>query len=614
MCGICGYVGPGREATLAAMAATLAHRGPDGAGRFIGEGVGLAHRRLAIIDLDGGAQPMTDAAGNVLVFNGEIYNFRELRRELEAFGQRFATRSDTEVLLAAYRQWGRECLSRLRGMFAFALWDAGRRELFVARDRVGIKPLYYAAVGGVFYFASEAKALLEIPGFRRRLDRSALPLYLAFRYTPGERTLFAGIRKLLPGHALTVAADGTLAFSQYWSLHFDPDEGPSAAQWQERFWGTFEESVRLRMISDVPLGAYLSGGLDSSLLVAAMSELSSSPVDAFSVGFRDRRFNELPHAAEVARRFGCRHHILHAEDEAAELLDPVVYHLDEPLGDLATIPTFLMARQTKPHVSVVLSGEGADELLAGYPKYRAVLAGWRLSPWLSGALMAAAARLDLPIAWRRMGDFLAQADPVAAYLRLTAVFTAEEQAALRVGAGRDAAGEEAVAAVIRPHFARDYDGLSRLLTLDFHTWLPDDLLLKNDRMTMAHGVEARVPYLDHRLVELCARMPSRFKLNWHREKVLLRQVMAGRLPETIRRRKKTGFTVPLAQWMAGPFGAPVREVLRPEFVAGQGLFRPEFLERLLRRPLNDPYYRRQFWTVAALGLWMRRFEVEASGS
>jgi len=612
MCGICGYVGPGRETTLAAMAATLAHRGPDGAGRFVGEGIGLAHRRLAIIDLEGGAQPMTDAAGNVLVFNGEIYNFLELRRELEGLGRRFVTRSDTEVLLGAYRQWGQACLSRLRGMFAFALWDTERRELFVARDRVGIKPLYYAAVGGVFYFASEAKALLEIPGFRRRLNRTALPLYLTFRYTPGEQTLFDGIRKLLPGHALTVAADGSLAVSQYWSLHFAPDEGPSAAQWQERFWGTFEEAVRLRMISDVPLGAYLSGGLDSSLLVAAMSELSSSPVDAFSVGFRDRRFNELPHAAVVARHFGCRHHVLHAEEEAAELLDPVVYHLDEPLGDLAAIPTFLMARQTKPQVSVVLSGEGADELLAGYPKYRAVLAGARISPWLPGALLAAVARLNPPIAWRRMCDFLAQADPVEAYLRLTAVFTAEEQAALLTAPDRDA--EDVVAAVARPHFAREYDGLSRLLALDFHTWLPDDLLLKNDKMTMAHGVEARVPYLDHQLVELCARIPSRFKLNWHQEKLLLRRAMVGRLPASIRRRRKAGFTVPLAQWMQGPFGAPVREVFRPEFVAARGLFRPEFLERLLRRPLNDPYYRRQFWTVAALGLWMRRFEVEASGS
>lgn len=609
MCGICGYVGPGRETTLEAMAATLAHRGPDGAGRFAAEGVGLGHRRLAIIDLEGGVQPMTDAVGNVLVFNGEIYNFLELRRELEGLGRRFVTRSDTEVLLGAYRQWGQACLSRLRGMFAFALWDAGRRELFVARDRVGIKPLYYATVGGVFYFASEAKALLEIPNFQRRLNRPALPLYLTFRYTPGEQTLFDGIRKLLPGHALTVAADGSLAVSQYWNLHFAPDEGPSAAQWQERFWGTFEEAVRLRMISDVPLGAYLSGGLDSSLLVAAMSGLSSSPVDAFSVGFRDRRFNELPHAAVVARRFGCRHHVLHAEEEAAELLDPVVYHLDEPLGDLAAIPTFLMARQTKPQVSVVLSGEGADELLAGYPKYRAVLAGGRLSPWLPGALLAAVARLNPPIAWRRMGDFLAQADAVEAYLRLTAVFTAEEQAALLTAPDRDA--EDVVAAVARPHFAREYDGLSRLLALDFHTWLPDDLLLKNDKMTMAHGVEARVPYLDHQLVELCARIPSRFKMNWHQEKLLLRRAMTERLPASIRRRRKTGFAVPLAQWMQGPFGQRVREVFRPEFVAAQGLFRPESLEHLLRRPLNDPYYRRQFWTVAALGLWMRRFRVTA---
>ena len=612
MCGICGYVGAGKPSTLEAMSALLAHRGPDAAGIYTGETVGLAHRRLSIIDLASGQQPMNDEDGNVLVFNGEIYNFQEIRRELETFGHRFVTRSDTEVLLRAYRQWGRECLQRLRGMFAFALWDAGRRELFVARDRVGIKPLYYAVVNGVFHFASEAKALLEIPGFRRRLNRRVLPLYLTFRYTPGEDTLFEGIRKLSPGHFLVVAPDGSCRCQKYWSLHFEPDGGPSEAQWRERFWGTFEESVRLRMISDVPFGAYLSGGLDSSLIVAAMSGMSASPIDTFSVGFKAQKFNELPYAAEVAERFGCSHHVLHAEEEAASLLEQVVYHLDEPLGDLAAIPTFLMARETKPHVTVVLSGEGADELLAGYPKYRAFLAGQAVRPWLPGRLLAAGARQIENITLRRVLATLSCKDRVPAYLQMSSVFTPEEQGFLLApGLQGGMMNSSEIESFIRPHFLNKPDGLSQLLSLDFHTWLPDDLLLKNDKMTMAHGVEARVPYLDHQLVELCARIPSRFKLRWNQEKVLLRKVMAGRLPENIRRRRKAGFTVPLGDWMKTPFGRKVDMMFSDTFIRNQGLFDPRYISALRQKSWDQPYYRRQLWSLAALGLWQQRFEVDA---
>lgn len=612
MCGICGYVGRGAPAVLSAMSAVLVHRGPDDAGTFAAEGVGLAHRRLSVIDLAGGHQPMSSPEGDVLVFNGEIYNFQELRRELEGLGHRFVTRSDSEVILHAYRQWGADCLHRLRGMFAFALWDAGRRHLFVARDRVGIKPLYYAEFNGVFYFASEAKALLEIPGFPRRLNRRALSAYLTFRYLPGEETLFTGIRKLLPGHYLTVGPGASQEIRRYWSLAFQPEEGPTAAEWAERFWEAFAESTRQHLVSDVPLGAYLSGGLDSSLLVAAMSGLTSQPVEAFSVAFRDERFNELPFAAEVAARFGCRHHVLRAEEDAAQVLDEVVWHLDEPLGDLAAIPTFLMARATKPEVTVVLSGEGADELLAGYPKYRAFLWSRQLASRLPGAVWGAAGRLTRSISLQRALQSLGERDRARSYLRLTAVFSETEQAALLgTGALRETMPAAEVEDVVRPYFRGEGDGLSQLLALDFNTWLPDDLLLKNDKMTMAHAVEARVPYLDHKLVELCARIPSRFKLRWGQEKVLLRRVMAERLPERIRRRRKTGFTVPLADWYATPFGRRVDRVFSEEFLRRQGLFRPEYIEALRRKPLDHPYVRRQFWTLAALGLWQERFGVES---
>jgi asparagine synthase (glutamine-hydrolysing) len=592
------------------MSAALAHRGPDGEGEFIADGVGLAHRRLSIIDLEGGHQPMLSPQGVVLVFNGEIYNFQEIRRDLQGLGHTFLTRSDTEVILAAYRQWGTACLDRLRGMFAFALWDARGKYLFVARDRVGIKPLYYATVGGVFYFASEAKALLTIPGFRRRLNREALPLYLTFRYTPGEETLFAGIRKLLPGHSLRIAPGQEPKIARYWQLSYEPDEGPGEGAWKERFWGLFEESVRLRMISDVPLGAYLSGGLDSSLIVAAMSALSERPVETFSVGFRDDRVNEIPYAREVAERFGARHHILHAEEEAHRILDPVIYHLDEPLGDLATIPTYLMARETKPHVTVVLSGEGADELLAGYPKYRAFLFGRKAAGCLPAPIWSLGARFAPGLTLQKGLESQSERDPVRAYLNLAAVFSRRELSNLLLKPELQAEGQERVEAVVRPHFNPGIDGLSRLLSLDFHTWLPDDLLLKNDKMTMAHAIEARVPYLDHRLVELCARIPSRFKLGWRQEKLLLRRVMAGRVPASIERRRKTGFTVPLAQWYSGDFRKQIDIVLSEDFVQKQGLFSPQALNTLRQQPLDHPYYRRQFWTVAALGLWQKKFGVE----
>ncbi len=613
MCGICGYLGEGgRPEDLEAMAKALAHRGLDDSGLFTSGACGLAHRRLSVIDLETGQQPMADEDGNVLVYNGEIYNFRELRSDLNRRGHRFRTRSDTEVLLRAYRQWGRQCLERLRGMFAFALWDARREELFLARDRIGIKPLYYAEHRGTFYFASEAKALLELAGFPRRLNRQALDLYLSFRYTPGEQTLFAGIRKLPPGHSLSLRRGQAAQVSRYWSLCFEPDEEVPGEQWRERFWDTFDDAVRLRLVSDVPLGAYLSGGLDSSLMVAAMSGHASAPVDAFSVGFRSAAFDETPHAVEVARRFGCRHHLLEAESDVELALPQVVYHLDEPLGDLAAIPTFQMARATKPHATVVLSGEGADELLAGYPKYRAYLAGRLVEPFLPARLAALMSGIGGSIGLRRMFACLERSDRAAAYLELAAVFApGEKQALLQSSTPDGHSPGDAAYELVRPYFDDRRDGLSQLLALDFDTWLPDDLLLKNDRMTMAHGVEARVPYLDHQLVELCGRIPARYKLSWRREKLLLRDVMAGRLPERIRRRKKTGFSVPLAQWLEGPLGETVKAVFRDEFVTAQGLFQTAYLKELVQRPLNHPYYRRQFWTIAALGLWQQRFRVES---
>jgi len=612
MCGIGGYFGSGDPALLARMNDMMRHRGPDDAGTYVADGVGLAHQRLAVIDLsEAGHQPMVAPDGLALVFNGEIYNFRQIRADLEKRGHSFQSQSDTEVVLHAYRQWGQDCVNRFRGMFAFAIWDPRDRSLFLARDRLGIKPLYYLQWQGSFYFASEAKALLAVPGFRPRVDLRALSLYLTFRFTPGENTLFAGIKKLLPGHTMLLSPDRAPLVQRYWELHYEPDEGPTASQWQERFWGTFEEAVRLRLVSDVPLGAYLSGGLDSSLIVAAMSEVTGRQIDAFSVGFADERFSELEYAREVADSFACRHHILHAERDSGAILNDVVRHLDEPLGDLATIPTYLMARETKRHVTVVLSGEGADELLAGYPKYRAFLVAQALRRLCPSAIPRMGSTLFKNSMWQRGCGMMTAESMAGAYLQMAAVFTGAELDQLCTPGVRVAMmphGEQEE--IIARHFRKGYDGLSALLALDLHTWLVDDLLLKNDKMTMAHGVEARVPYLDHELVELCAKIPSRFKLRMHREKVLLREVMKGRLPERIRRRKKTGFTVPLADWMRRDFGQKVKQVLASDFVREQELFDWKAVERLKQQPLDRLYHRRQVWTLAALGLWMAEFGVE----
>ena len=612
MCGICGYLAHAEDSELLLnMSEAIAHRGPDDSGIYQQDEIGLAHRRLSIIDITGGHQPMISDQGEVLVYNGEIYNFRSIRADLESKGHRFKTESDTEVLLHAYQEWGEDCLQYLRGMFAFAIWNPSRKELFLARDRVGIKPLYYTEFNGGFYFGSEVKSLLEIPGVPRKLNLKALSRYLTFRYTPGDETLFAGINKLLPGHALLARSDQPLKKWRYWNLDFSPAENLSEKEWCTRFWELFEESIKLRMISDVPLGSYLSGGLDSSLIVAAMSGLSDSPVETFSVGFQTEKFDESPYAREVASYFQTSHHELYAEQDAAAVLDDVVYHLDEPLADLAVIPTYLMARETKPHVTVVLSGEGADELLGGYPKYRAFSWSRRLGQFAPRFACNSAANFFENITLQRGLRSLGATETAQAYLNMVSVFDKNELPDLL---SREVYGEvdstEELTDLVRPYFSSEHDLLSQQLLCDFHTWLPNDLLLKNDKMTMAHGVEARVPYLDHKLVELCATIPSSFKVRLNEEKVLLRKVMQGKLPERIRKRKKTGFTVPLSQWMEGDVGKRVHKFFKPDFVKEQCLFRPECLESLGRKPLNHQYYRRQFWSIAALGLWMRRFKVD----
>lgn len=612
MCGICGYIGnqPQGDELLQRMADRIRHRGPDAGGVATWAGGGLAHRRLAIIDLTpGGAQPMRGESGALISYNGEIYNYREIRQELAKAGSRCVGDSDTEVLLRSWEMWGVDALSRFRGMFAFALWDPAANRLHLVRDRLGIKPLYYLEHDGTFYFASEIKALLAIPGYSPRVDRESLDLYLGYRYVTGERTMFSGIRKLLPGHRMEIDPDGTFRTIRYWSIPILGSGEPvqPEAEVLEEFWDTFSEAVRLRTIADVPLGAYLSGGLDSSLIVAALREQVGS-VDCFSVGFAQEGFDESDYAREVAVHCGSRLHMLQAETSAVEDLEEIVYHLDEPLADLAVIPTYAMARATKPKVTVVLSGEGADELFGGYDKYR--LFG-RIDGYRSRLAALAGLARYLPLHGKagRLADVLAAGGEGEAYAIFSSVFTPREMQQLRPAANQ-ADYRERLIGVVEPAFSRERSTFNRMLGADAVSWLPDDLLLKNDKMTMAHAVEARVPYLDHRLVEFCARLPETFKLRNGVVKYLLRRSMLGRLPDRIVGRGKTGFSVPLGDWMDGPFGERIDAVTSPDAIRRQGLFDPETVSSLRRASLNDHYARRQFWTIAAFNLWQQRFRVE----
>ena len=597
-------VGAPDPRVLRRMMGALKHRGPDGEGTSCDERAALGHVRLAVIDPVGSPQPIADEDSRLhLIVNGEIYNYRDLRRDLTARGHRFATGGDSETILHLYQERGEGCVEALLGMFAFALWDARADRLVLARDRLGIKPLFYAETADGLVFASELKAVLVHPAVRKEIDPEALDLYLTFRYVPGPRTIVRGVFKLPPGHTL-VYAGGRLTLRRYWGVPpTDGGAGPrgrkrSDAEVVDRLRGLLSESVRARLVSDVPLGAYLSGGLDSSLIVSLMSCAAASPIKTFSVGFREEGFDESAAAEKVARHCRTDHRQLVCEREASLAeLPRILWHLDEPVADAAAIPTFQMARVTKEHATVVLTGEGADELFAGYSHYR-------FQVWTD-----AAARLLRPLGllggaarWARFARGLN--DPTAAWLALRSVFTEEERRALLLPE-RCCAGEGPAEALVADHVGRTRraDLLSRLLAFDLRTWLPDDLLVKVDRMTMAHAVEARVPFLDHRLVEYMAGVPSRLKIQGARSKPLLRAVARPLLPPSTVRRRKRGFAVPVGRWLHD--GALAAALLGRESIERRGLFRFEAVEPLVRRRRHTFFSRRQLWTLITLEIWCR---------
>ncbi|HJT19240.1 MAG TPA: asparagine synthase (glutamine-hydrolyzing), partial [Nitrospira sp.] len=521
MCGIAGIVAqrnrPIAVEELRAMCAAMVQRGPDDEGTFLGNGAGLAMRRLSIIDLETGHQPVANEDGSVwVVLNGEIYNYQTLRHELERRGHRFATGTDTEVIVHLYEDRGDDCVQALRGMFAFALWDERRRRLLLARDRIGIKPLYYGVASGRLLFASELKALLQLPDVERRLDWNALAHLLAYGTTPSDESIVEGIHKLEPGHRLRMEPGRDPVVERYWELRFRPDARRTEQETIEELRAKLRESIRYHLVSDVPVGAFLSGGIDSSSVVASMAMETPNRIKTFSIGFHEQEYDELPYARLIARRFGTDHHELILEPDAVDVLDHFAWDLDEPFGDPSAIPTYLVSRLASRDVKVVLSGDGGDELFGGYDKY-VVEARDRPARFLPGAIRTLLARVSDTLPEDAKGKdflrYLSQPDGER-YLYASTLFRAEHRSGLLTGAARDAV------AAAQPERSRldrlagpAGHWLSVLQDLDFRHYLPLDILTKVDRMSMAHSLEARVPLLDHVFVEFAATIPADWKLH-----------------------------------------------------------------------------------------------------
>jgi asparagine synthase (glutamine-hydrolysing) len=628
VCGICGIFRFDSwenvdASTLVAMNQQIVHRGPDDEGFFLAGNVGLAVRRLSIIDLQKGQQPMSNEDGTVwLVYNGEIYNHQELRGKLEAHGHRFRSRSDTETIAHLYEEYGRDCVHHLRGMFAFALWDARRRRLFVARDRLGIKPLYYLQTPHAFLFGSEIKALLACPGVVAELNREALPEYLAFGYLVGARTLFAGIQKLLPGHTLEIDETGQLEVDAYWDLSCDPDADTHPDEYYvDTYRGLLEEAVASHLMSDVPLGVFLSGGIDSSAVAALMTKVRRQPIETFSVGYEEEAYSELRHARAVASHLGSLHHEVRVgRQEFFAALPKLIWHEDEPLVWPSSVSLYFVARLAHERVKVVLTGEGSDETLAGYTRYpwtlwnaRLDAAYRRLVPaGLRSAVRKAVANsnwLGTEMQRKLQHTFLGRDGTSWAsfyFDNFYSAFSEADQTDLLADAPSPASG-----ATYRDSLAwwnkSSGDLLARLLYTDIKTYLVE-LCMKQDQMSMAASVESRVPFLDHVLVEFAARIPAPLKIRGLAGKHILKLAIRDLLPAPILHRRKMGFPTPLSSWLLGQQLDIVRRILLEPRSLDRRLFKAEGLRQLFaqhrarRRDYSD-----RLWRLLNLELWHRVF-------
>jgi asparagine synthase (glutamine-hydrolysing) len=624
MCGIAGFIDgkslrPAEERTalLDRMCRVITHRGPDEQGTIVRGRASLGMRRLSIIDLKTGQQPIFDCSGDLaIVFNGEIYNYRELKSLLEERGHTFKTNSDTETIVHAFEEFGTDCVNHLRGMFAFAIYDFRNERLFIARDRVGKKPLFFATTAnGEFLFGSELKSLLEHGGFTREIDAAALDAYLTFGYVPEHHSIFKGVAKLAPGSFLIYENDEIKTHS-YWDFDYSKsDETLSEQDCIELLREKIREAVQVRLVSEVPLGAFLSGGVDSSSIVAMMSQLSETPVKTFSIGFNEDTFNELKFARVAAEKFGTEHHEFIVTPDLVETVDELVWHFDEPFADSSALPTFMVSKLAREFVTVVLSGDGGDELFAGYTRYvtdqnRSAFAN--LPQALRSGLLRPLSEALPHGAKGRNFLYNASLDSIDRYidsvsffgkLKKTELFTDKFQS--RAGGDLDRAASEYAEIAGR---AGTSDELSRRLYLDSKTYLPSDILTKVDRMTMAASLEARVPLLDHELIEMVQRMPSRLKLANGETKYIFKKAMEGIVPDEILYREKQGFGVPIAEWINSQLKDRMLGILREKRTVERGYFEPRYIEVLLdehARGRRD--HSHALWILWMLELWHRRY-------
>jgi asparagine synthase (glutamine-hydrolysing) len=625
MCGIAGVIdstfsNETMQAVVKQMTDIITHRGPDDEGFFIADGIGLGMRRLSIIDLAGGQQPIFNEDGSVvIVFNGEIYNYRDLRGQLEKRGHVFATNSDTEVIVHLYEEYGVDCVHHLRGMFGFAVWDTKRRRLLLARDRLGIKPLYYTHMGSRLVFGSEIKSLLQHHGIEARLNLEALSMYLSLRYAPAPHTLFEDIFALEPGHRLICDEGGSITVERYWDVSFTirPDRNQSDDFYASELEELIKASVKMRLMSDVPFGAYLSGGIDSSTVVALMSQYLNEPVKTFSVGFKgvgEEEFSELNYANMVAQQYQTDHHevLINAQD-FMDLMEKVVWHLDQPISDPAVLANYMVARLAAQHVKMVLSGEGADEMFAGYARY----VGERFSPvfrYVPGVAksLALAASERLPGMRRpKIALYaLCQNDEATRLTNWFPLFNQDRKSSLLTDSVHQALAGYSANSVFARHLATTdaKEQLNRMLYVDTKLWLPDDLLARGDKLSMAVSLEARVPFLDSKLVEFAASLPPHLKLRRLTRKFLLKRVSEQWLPQEITRRKKKGFPVPIPVWIQNEAHEFVRDILSPDTLRRHGLLNPDYVERLLtehRSGFAD--HGLLIFGLLSLELWQRQY-------
>ena len=605
MCGIVGFVGARDNAQeiLQAMMDRIAHRGPDGQGQFLEGPVALGQRRLSIIDLEGGRQPMyNEDESLVVVFNGEIYNFQALREELTAAGHTFATRSDTEVLLHGYEQWGREMLGRLRGMFTFAIWDRRAETLFCARDHFGIKPLYYyRSEAGELLFGSEIKSFLDHPGFRKELNEDQLSLYLSYQYSPGEDTFFRGVKKLLPAHWMEWK-DGRLTVQRYWKPAFTPDEGPSLADWERAISDAMKESVAAHKIADVEVGSFLSSGVDSSYM-AALAGVDKT----FTVGFANKQYDETDYAREFSAHIGVKNHAYRiTPEEYWANLGRIQYHMDEPLADAASVALYFVNREAARQVKVCLSGEGADEFFGGYNIYKEPFTvSWydRLPLWLRRGVGALAALLP-PVPG--VNFLVRRGRPLEErYIGNTNLMGERQKRRLL----KNYTGRILPADLSRPYFedTRGQDPVTRMETCDLNLWMVGDILLKADKMSMANSLELRVPFLDRKVFELACRIPTRCKVNASQTKIAMRGAAEMTIPAKTADKKKLGFPVPVRAWLREEkYAAVLRQAFHTP--AAERFFHTRELDKMLDQHLQGKRDNwRQLWCVFIFLVWYDEF-------